>query len=72
MAKSAGQKQKILYVKELLERRGDRQSPLSMEMILSYLENRGIYAERKSIYDDIDALRDFGMDIVYQKKHPRG
>jgi len=72
VAKSAGQKQKILYVKELLERRGDRQSPLSMEMILSYLENRGISAERKSIYDDIDALRDFGMDIVYQKKHPRG
>ncbi len=72
MAKFARQKQKILYVKELLEKESDSQSPLSMEEILDYLDSQGISAERKSIYDDLDALRDFGLEIVYQKRSPKG
>ena len=35
------------------------------------LEGYGIYAERKSIYADIEALSDWGMDIVQVKgRHP--
>ena len=32
------------------------------------LASNGIAAERKSIYDDIEALRTFGMDIVESKR----
>ena len=32
------------------------------------LESNGIAAERKSIYDDIEALRTFGMDIEECKR----
>ena len=35
----------------------------TMEEILESLEVRGIHAERKSIYTDIQTLNDFGADI---------
>lgn len=72
MPRSPRQKQKILYLKELLEKESDVHTPLRMEDILSYLSEQGISAERKSIYTDFEALRDMGMDIVYSKKEPRG
>ena len=34
-----------------------------MAEIIAALDACGISAERKSIYDDIAALRDFGVDI---------
>lgn len=62
MAKSYHQKLKILYLKELLEE-SDRDRILTMQTIMEFLEERGIRAERKSIYDDIGALQDYGMKI---------
>ena len=35
--------------------------------IIDYLDDYGIAAERKSIYSDIECLRDFGLDIVKTK-----
>ena len=35
--------------------------------IIDYLDEYGIAAERKSIYSDIECLRDFGFDIVKTK-----
>ena len=32
--------------------------------IIKYLENQGIHAERKSIYNDMECLADFGYDVV--------
>ncbi len=34
--------------------------------------NIGITAERKSIYDDIEALREFGLDVQYKRGRPGG
>lgn len=34
-----------------------------MQQILAALEGEGIRAERKSVYDDLDTLRDYGMEI---------
>ena len=42
----------------------DEEHPVSVHQIISYLETQGISAERKTIYNDIDALRFFGLDIV--------
>lgn len=38
-----------------------------MEEILSYLDANDISAERKSIYADIETLKNFGYDILFQK-----
>ncbi len=72
MARTQGQKLKILYLMRLFMERSDEEHPLSMNDILDYLDEYGIRAERKSIYDDIDALREFGMDIIMKKDQPAG
>ena len=45
---------------------------ISMQKILENLEKQGIRAERKSIYDDVEVLRSFGMDIRYTRERPGG
>lgn len=64
MAKSAGQKLKLLYIVKLLAQNTDESHPVSTADIISYLEANGIHSERKSIYDDIEKLCDFGYDII--------
>lgn len=67
MPKSRNQKAKILYLLQFLQERTDENHRVSMEDILSYLEAHDISAERKSIYADIDTLKSFGYDILFQK-----
>lgn len=64
MAKSAGQKLKLLYIIKLLTENTDENHPASTTDIIAYLDANGIHSERKSIYDDIEKLCDFGYDIV--------
>ena len=64
MARSSFQKLKILYVMDYLLRNSDEAHPVSMSRLISELENHGISAERKSIYDDIECLREYGVDII--------
>lgn len=71
MAKSHNQKAKILYLAQMLRGTGENRV-LSMQEILTVLMEYGIQAERKSIYDDIEALRDFGMDVKFKRGRPGG
>lgn len=64
MAKSAGQKLKLLYIIKLLTETTDENHPVSTADIIAYLEENGIHSERKSIYDDIEKLCTFGYDII--------
>ncbi len=64
MAKSAGQKLKLLYIIKLLTENTDENHPVSTADIIAYLESNGIHSERKSIYDDMEKLCDFGYDII--------
>lgn len=66
MARSENQKLKLLYLRQLFEQETDEQHPICMQQILSALQAKGIAAERKSVYDDIACLQQFGMDIVRQ------
>ena len=63
MPRTANQKTKLLYVMEALLYESDEAHPLSMEDILRYLSEKGIRAERKSVYSDIETLQAFGLDI---------
>lgn len=64
MAKQQNQKLKIPYIAKMLLEETDDQHGLSMSQIIERLAEHGISAERKSIYDDIAALREFGFDII--------
>ena len=63
MARTAEQKLKILYLLKILNEHSDEEHPLTIKEIQSVLENYGITAERKSLYDDIAELRNFGVNI---------
>ncbi len=71
MAKYNNQKAKILFLQQMLYESGENHT-ISMQMILDTLLEKGIRAERKSIYDDMDVLRFFGMDIRYRREKPSG
>lgn len=72
MAKSENQKQKLLYIVKCLMDHTDSTHAISTPELISYLESKGIKAERKSIYNDIDTLIDFGYDIIRSQDHRGG
>ena len=67
MAKNPKQKQKLLYIMKLFMEKTDEDYGITVADIIDYLAAYDIAAERKSIYDDIETLRDFGLDIVKTK-----
>ena len=71
MAKSHNQKIKILILAEILKGT-DVHKVVTMQEILDRIGQHGISAERKSIYDDMEALRDFGYDIQYKRGRTGG
>ena len=64
MARSSFQKLKILYVMDFLMRNSDENHPVSVAQLIADLSGHGISAERKSIYDDIESLREYGLDVI--------
>ena len=63
MARSSNQKLKLATLLEIFLEHTNKQHPLTMKQIIDLLAQRGISAERKSIYDDIETLRLLGTDI---------
>ena len=72
MAKTSNQKAKILYLMRLFQEETDEEHPLSRRALEERLADIGIHAERKSLYNDIETLKTFGMDIEYRKEQPEG
>ena len=67
MAKSPNQKLKLLYLYQILTTRSDEDHPFTVQELIAELARHDIKAERKSIYDDMDALRNFGLDVQNRK-----
>lgn len=63
-------KLKILYIVDILKKYSDEEHPLNATEICNYLEDYGINAERKAIYDDIENLIFYGYDII-KTRSPR-
>ena len=64
MARSQKQKLKLLYLMRFLLQQSDEQHPVGISQMVDELAAHDIPAERKSLYDDIEALRAFGLDVV--------
>lgn len=67
MAKSPNQKLKLLYLHQILTTRSDEDHPFTVQELIAELARHDIKAERKSIYDDMEALRSFGLDVQNRK-----
>ena len=63
MARMPNQKLKLIYLSRILRERTDPYHGMTLSEISSALGEYGISAERKSLYDDLEALRLCGMDI---------
>lgn len=60
---SGNQKIKILYLMKILLESTDDLHSLTLKEMIERLSAYGVDAERKTVYDDLEVLRAFGMDI---------
>lgn len=63
MAKSENQKLKLLYLQKILLEKTDDAHGITLDEMIKELERYEISSERKSIYNDLNCLRQYGMDI---------
>ena len=70
MAKSERQKLKLLYLRDYLRSNTDEQHPASIQVLIDFLAGKDIRAERKSVYDDIHTLNEYGTQILF-RRNPR-
>ncbi len=64
MARSQKQKLKLLYLMRYLLQNSDEAHPVGIAQMVEMLAAHGILAERKSLYGDLEALREYGLDVV--------
>ena len=65
MPKSDNQKLKIFYILDYLERNSNEQHPIRASELISMLDRQhDIRCDRKTVYSDIAALQQYGIDIV--------
>ena len=65
MPKSDNQKPKILYIMDYLYQNSREDKPIKTAEIIAMLERRyNISCDRKTVYSDINALKEYGMDII--------
>ncbi|WP_348981685.1 WYL domain-containing protein [Desulfitobacterium sp. LBE] len=67
VAKSSNQKLKLLYLMKMLLEKTDEENTMTINEMITELGRYDITAERKSIYDDLEALRNYGLDITARK-----
>ncbi len=64
--KNSNQRLKILYLYKILFEKTDEDHGLTMPKIISELDKYGISAARKALYEDIEALKVFDADILFE------
>ncbi len=67
MAKKPNQKLKLLYLMRILLERTDENHTLTLSELLTELGKYDISAERKSLYDDLELLKLYGIDIAVRR-----
>lgn len=72
MGKSVGQKLKLLYLIKILSENTDEAHPMPMKRILEELSRYDIRAERKTVYADMEDLKQFGYDILFNPSKTEG
>ena len=68
MAKKNNQKLKLLYLADIFKNDTDEEHPLTLQEIAGILRSNDIPADRKTLYQDFEALREYGYDIICDKR----
>ena len=63
MARGKKQKLKIFYLYKIMSEETDRTHYITMPEIVEHLASYGVEADRKSLYDDLDALKLLGIEV---------
>src|SRR5699024_11687355 len=63
MPKGTNQKRKLMVLARFLQKHSDEEHPLTLGQLQEELERWNAPAERKSIYDDMEQLRQLGQDV---------
>ncbi len=66
--KGENQKQKLLYLLKTLFEETDDEHALSSFEIIELLKKQGVEVERKALYRDIEQLKDFGFDVLKERR----
>ena len=66
MPKGANQKLKLYYLAKILIGKTDEEHYLTMSQIQECLEEYGVTADRKSLYDDFKALETLGIEVILE------
>lgn len=64
MPKSDNQKLKILYILDYLQKNSHEDNPVRATELIAMLNSHNISCDRKTVYSDIQALQDYGVDII--------
>ena len=72
MPGNAKQKLKLLYLADILKRETNEDHVLSAIELTKRLADYNISSERKSIYSDIEILKDYGFDIILTRSPKYG
>ena len=72
MPKSKGQQLKEVAILDILKNYSDEENPVSAVTIIEKLAEKGIEVERKAVYRGIDALIDYGYDILFTRTPKAG
>ena len=67
MPKGSNQKLKLYYLSRIMTEKTDDDHMITMPEIKKALEAYGVTADRKSLYDDMEALRVLGIDVIGEK-----
>ena len=66
MGRTENQKLKILYILDYLQKNSHQEKPVSAGELVAMLDRHSISCDRKTVYSDIAALQEFGIDILLQ------
>lgn len=72
MAGNEKQKLKLLVLMDIFRQKTDEEHIMSASELCEELEKYDISAERKSIYKDIEVLKEYGLDIIYTRNPKNG
>ncbi len=66
--KRTNQKLKLYYLAKIMVNNTDDEHAMTLQDIKNALEQYEITADRKSLYDDFNVLRDMGIDILEKQR----
>ena len=61
-------KVKLLALWEILSQYSDRSHPIGTNEIVSRLKEKGIPCDRRTLAQDIEALQNYGYEVMVDKK----